>query len=139
MESQGQSIKIRPSFFPYGVLLGITFALLLGIASFLPLLSYQEARRAVIIQETFLSHSAIPKYNGEPYFTKPPLHTWLSIPFYALGNIINQETFFLRLPSFLSYFLVIYLLYLISQKDILKNPFEHLYSLFLLSFLKFHL
>lgn len=121
MEPQGQSIKIRPSFFPYGVLLGITFALLLGIASFLPLLSYQEARRAVIIQETFLSHSAIPKYNGEPYFTKPPLHTWLSIPFYALGNIINQETFFLRLPSFLSYFLVIYLLYLISQKDILKT------------------
>lgn len=100
-----------------------SFLFLLGISTLFPLLSYQEARRAVIIQETFIFHSFIPTFNGEPYFTKPPLHTWLSLLFYALGHLLHKEIFFLRLLSFLSYFAIIYLLYLLSQKKIFQKPF----------------
>lgn len=111
----------RSPYLLYGGFLILTLFILLTISCYLPLLSYQEARRAVIIQETFLFHSPIPKFNGEPYFTKPPLHTWISIPFYALGKITKQEIFFLRLLSFLSYFCIIYFIYLFLQKNISKT------------------
>ncbi len=111
----------RPPDLLYAGFLLLTFIILLIIAGFLPLLSYQEARRAIIIQETFLSHSLIPQFNGEPYFTKPPLHTWLSFPFFALGKITQQEIFFMRLLSFLSYFGAIYFIYLFSQKNFSKT------------------
>lgn len=102
------------------LLLAVFFFLFL-LSFFLPLLSYQEARRAIIIQETYLFKSLIPLLNGEPYFTKPPLYTWLSLPFYALGNLFKQEIFFLRLPSFLSYLFTAYLIYLLCHKNLLKS------------------
>lgn len=110
------------------LILLVPIFILLGISFQLPLLSYQEARRAVIIQETFLSQSLIPMFNGEPYFTKPPLHTWISLPFYAIGLLIHQEIPALRLLSFLCYFGIIFLIYLLSQ----KNPFKTLLTTFIL-------
>ncbi len=97
------------------------FLTFLVLSYFLPLLSLQEARRAVIIQETFLSKSLIPTFNGEPYFTKPPLHTYLSLPFYALGKLLSREIFFMRLLSLGSYLLSAYLVYLICQRDLKRT------------------
>lgn len=97
------------------------FLTFLVLSYFLPLLSLQEARRAVIIQETFLSKSILPTFNGEPYFTKPPLHTYLSLPFYALGRFLSKEIFFMRLLSLGSYLFSAYLIYLICRRDLTKT------------------
>ncbi|MFN3567521.1 MAG: ArnT family glycosyltransferase [Caldimicrobium sp.] len=91
------------------------------ISYFLPLLSYQEARRAVIIQESFLSKSLIPTLNGKPYFTNSPLHTWISLIFYGLGAILKAELFGIRVLSIISYILMSYLIYLIQKRDALKT------------------
>ncbi len=99
----------------------LSIILLIFISSSLPLLSYQEARRAIIIQETFLFKNLIPTFNGEPYLTKPPLHTYLSLPFFALGKFLGKEIFFLRLVSFLSYFILILSLYFILKRDLWKT------------------
>lgn len=113
--------------FYFGIFLGILLLFLL-ISYYLPLLSYQEARRAVIIQETYLNSSLLPTYNGSPYFTKPPLYIWLSLPFYGLGIFLNNELFGIRLLSLLSYSLIAYLIYLIQKKD----PQKTLLSLLIL-------
>ncbi|MFN3921943.1 MAG: ArnT family glycosyltransferase, partial [Caldimicrobium sp.] len=91
--------------------------LFLFLSYFLPLLSYQEARRAVIIQESFLNQSLLPTYNGIPYFTKPPLHIWISLPFYGLGILFKNELFGMRLLSILSYIFIAYVIYLIHKKE----------------------
>lgn len=95
--------------------------LFLFLSYFLPLLSYQEARRAVIIQESFLNQSLLPTYNGIPYFTKPPLHIWISLPFYGLGILFKNEVFGMRLLSILSYIFIAYIIYLIHKKEIEKT------------------
>jgi len=105
----------------YLIFLIFALLLLLFLSKTFPLLSFQEARRAVIIQGTYLSKTFIQSFNGEPYFTKPPLHTYLSLPFYALGKALHEEIFFLRLPSFLSYFLIFLLLYFIHRRDLLRT------------------
>jgi len=112
----------------YLVILIFALLLLLFLSKTFPLLSFQEARRAVIIQETYLSKSLIQSFNGEPYFTKPPLHTYLSLPFFALGKVLHEEVFFLRLSSFLSYFFIFLLIYLIHRRDL----FRTLLTLFIL-------
>jgi 4-amino-4-deoxy-L-arabinose transferase-like glycosyltransferase len=116
-----KKVNFTLKFNPY-VIFGIFSLMMLLVASFwLPLLSYQEAKRAVIIQETYLSKTLFPKFNEVPYFTKPPLHTWLSLPFYAIGSLFNQEIFALRLLSFLAIGLLLYLLYLFSQRKLSKT------------------
>ncbi len=111
--------------FPYKFYLGLLFFLFLFFiftSYFLPLLSYQEARKAVIIQESFIKRSLIPSYNGEPYFTKPPLHTWISLIFYTIGcNNPKMKLFAMRLVSILSYLLIGYLIYLLHKKNILNT------------------
>lgn len=104
------------------------FLFLIIFSYFLPLLSYQEARRVVITQETFSGSLLIPTFNGEPYFTKPPLYTWISLTFYGLGIIFSKEVFFLRLISLGSYMILSYVIYLILKKDLIKT----LISLFIL-------
>ncbi|MFN3505717.1 MAG: ArnT family glycosyltransferase [Caldimicrobium sp.] len=107
---------------PAGYLL--LFAILISfliISYFLPLLSYQEARRAVIIQESFLNKSIVPTLNGEPYFTEPPLHIWISFLFYGIAGIFKAELFGMRLVSIISYLLIAYLIYLIQKRDTLKT------------------
>ncbi|MCS7149127.1 MAG: glycosyltransferase family 39 protein [Caldimicrobium sp.] len=105
----------------YFILLSSILLALITLSFFLPLLSYQEARRIVIVQEGFLRLSLIPTFNGEPYFTKPPLYTWISLPFFAIGYPWGGEIFTMRLISILCYVGVSYLLYLILKKDIRKT------------------
>ncbi len=112
----------------YFLIFLIAFLILFIFSYFLPLLSYQEARKAVIIKETYYGNFLIPTYNSEPYFTKPPLHTWVSLPFYALGHIFSSEVFLMRLVSFLSYTLTGFIIYKIQKKDLFKT----LLSLFIL-------
>lgn len=112
----------------YYLILGLIFLILCLLSLTFPLLSFQEARRAVLIQESFLNHSLVPTYNGEPYFTKPPLHMWLSLPFFAMGYPLGLEISFLRLLSFLSYGITLYFLYLICERD----PRKTLLSLLIL-------
>ncbi len=104
------------------------FTLLIGIflsffiiSYFLPLLSYQEARRALLIQESYLMSFPLQTYNGEPYFTKPPLHTWISLLFYSIGSKLGIEVFAMRLPSLLSYLFIAYILYLLYKKNLSKT------------------
>ncbi len=104
------------------------FLCLIIFSYFLPLLSYQEARRVVITQETFLGSLLIPTFNEEPYFTKPPLYTWISLPFYGLGIIFSEEVFFLRFISLGSYVILSCVIYFILKKD----PIKTLISLFIL-------
>lgn len=118
-------MDIRKSFF----LLFLIFLIFLGSIFLFPIFSYQEARRVVIIQEAFLNHSLIPTFNGEPYFTKPPLYTWLGLIFFSFGKIFGLEVAFLRIFSILCYLLTAYLLYLILKKD-LKRTLLTLFILF---------
>jgi len=109
--------KYRKTFF---ILFFVLFILLV-FSYFLPLLSYQEAQKAVIVQETYYGNFFIPTYNGEPYFTKPPFYTWISLPFYAIGHAFSSEIFFLRLVSILSYILVGFIIYKLQKKDLFKS------------------
>jgi len=90
---------------------------ILVLAYFQPLSSYQEAKTAFIVKETAQSSSFVPTYNGKPYFTAPPLYTWISIPFYKiLSNLPGGDTFALRLVSILSYiFLLLCLSFLYEE------------------------
>ncbi|MFN4197355.1 MAG: ArnT family glycosyltransferase, partial [Caldimicrobium sp.] len=117
--NQGELNNTSLKYF-YFLLFAIFFSLLI-ISYFLPLLSYQEARRAVIIQESFLFKSLVPTLNGEPYFTKPPLHIWISLIFYGIGAILKAELFGMRVLSIISYILMSYLIYLIQKRDALKT------------------
>lgn len=109
-------------------ILFISFFILVIVSYFFPLLSYQEARRTVIIKETYYGNFFIPTYNGNPYFTKPPLHTWISLPFYALGCIFSSEIFLIRLVSLLSYIFLGFIIYKLQKRD----SFKTLLTLFIL-------
>lgn len=127
-------MKYCKKFFCIFVLVLLIF---LVFSYFLPILSYQEARRVVITKETWYGNFFIPTYNGEPYFTKPPLYTWISIPFFALGNLFSSEIFFLRLISFLSYLLTAFILYELQKRDPLKTILSFLILFSSFRFLSF--
>ncbi len=99
----------------------LALSAILILSYYLPLTSYQEARRAVIIQETYHGHLLIPTYNGKPYFTKPPFFTWVSLPFFAIGHFFSFEIFSLRMVSILSYILIAFIIYKLQKKDSLKT------------------
>ncbi len=81
---------------------------------FLPITSLQEARRAELVQEAVkLGHWLIPSLNGEPYVTKPPLHTWLAAALAKLGGLSAP---ILRLPSGLSALGVAWLIFRLAQR-----------------------
>ena len=76
----------------------------------IPVLSTNEARRMVIVQEmTSNSEWLIPTMNGQLYVTKPPLYPWLAALFAALFQSTAEGV--LRLPSVLSAMAVAGLLY----------------------------
>ncbi len=102
-------------------LLFLALLAILILSYYLPLTSYQEARRAVIIQETYYGNFLIPTYNGKPYFTKPPFFTWISLPFFAIGHLFSFEIFSLRMVSILSYILIAFIIYKLQKKDSLKT------------------
>lgn len=107
----------------------LIFLILLIFSFFLPPLSYQEIKRAVIVQEAYSGNVLFPTYNGIPYLTKPPLYTWVSLPFYTLGKISSNEIFFLRIFSIFCYVLLSYFIYLFWKKDFFKT-FVTLFILF---------
>ncbi|HEU4708188.1 MAG TPA: glycosyltransferase family 39 protein [Methylophilaceae bacterium] len=71
--------------------------LLWGLGS-IPLLSYNEARRALSTASMFTSGDwLLPRLNGELYLTKPPLFYWLEASASLVAGSVNEWT--LRLPS----------------------------------------
>ncbi|HQQ63674.1 MAG TPA: glycosyltransferase family 39 protein [Pseudomonadales bacterium] len=85
------------------------FIVLYGLGS-LPLLSLNEARRAIPIAGMFSSGNwLLPYLNGELYIDKPPLFYWVSLFFAVIFQSVNEWIF--RLPSALSALLVIYASY----------------------------
>ncbi len=90
----------------------VTSALFLftwGIWS-VPLLSHNEARRLVVLQEMIASHQwLIPTKNGHYYFEKPPLFYWSGIFFSLIFHSTSEWV--LRLPSALAALFVTAFLY----------------------------
>jgi 4-amino-4-deoxy-L-arabinose transferase-like glycosyltransferase len=85
------------------------FIALYGLGS-LPLLSLNEARRAVPIAGMFNNGNwLLPYLNGELYIDKPPLFYWASLLFAAIFRTVNE--WIIRLPSALSALLIIYCSY----------------------------
>ncbi|HQA03873.1 MAG TPA: hypothetical protein PKZ17_03935 [Thermodesulfovibrio thiophilus] len=109
------------------VLILVIISIIIIKSYFQPIEPYQEARKALIAKETSNGSFWFPTYNGVPYCTKPPLSTWISIPFFKLFSFLeNGEVFSLRLVSIFCYILLAISLYIFLEKDLNK---------FILSFL----
>ena len=68
-----------------------------GLGS-IPLLSYNEARRAIPVSNMFTTGDwLLPRLNGELYLTKPPLLYWMGAMFSHLLGTANEWA--VRLPS----------------------------------------
>jgi len=96
------------------MLLSVT--LLLGAAVFfwglgdLPLLTYNEARRAVPAANMVANGDwLLPELNGELYITKPPLIYWAAAATSYLFGVVNEWT--VRIPSALSAAAIAFLAY----------------------------
>ncbi|WP_263769787.1 ArnT family glycosyltransferase [Propionivibrio soli] len=71
-----------------------------GLGS-IPLLSYNEARRAIPTSGMLVSGDwLLPRVNGELYLSKPPLLYWIAAAFSWLSGSVSEWT--VRLPSALS-------------------------------------
>ncbi|BBL72493.1 ArnT family glycosyltransferase [Methylogaea oryzae] len=89
----------------------------LGIALWglgdIPLLSLNEARRAVPIQEMLASGDwLLPRLNGQLYITKPPLFYWLGAAVAALSGGAGEWA--VRLPSALAALAVLWGVYRVA-------------------------
>lgn len=97
--------NLLPSDTTWNYLLLVTIAgsvliYLWGIWS-VPVLSHNEARRMVVVQEMLANQDyLIPTMNGHLYVTKPPLFYWVSLVFVFLFNSTAEWVF--RLPCALS-------------------------------------
>ncbi|MBX6422838.1 glycosyltransferase family 39 protein [Thermosulfurimonas sp. F29] len=81
---------------------------------FLPLTSVQEARRAEIVQEAVkFGHWLLPYLNGEPYVTKPPLHTWVAG---FISWLCGTGEAVLRLPSLLFAGALLFVTFLLARR-----------------------
>ncbi|MDR0775994.1 MAG: glycosyltransferase family 39 protein [Azonexus sp.] len=90
--------------------------LLIGLVCFfwglgnIPLLSLNEARRAIPTQAMFASGDwLLPQLNGELYLTKPPLLYWLTTATSHLFGNVNEWS--VRLPSALAAAVVVFAAY----------------------------
>jgi 4-amino-4-deoxy-L-arabinose transferase-like glycosyltransferase len=85
---------------------------------FEPPSSYQELRRAILVKENIENFKFFQTYNGEPYFTKPPLYTWLASIFVKPFSSDPEGIIFpLRVFSILCYTLLFLSLIEFHQKD----------------------
>ncbi|MCK8601470.1 ArnT family glycosyltransferase [Desulfoferrobacter suflitae] len=76
----------------------------------IPILSHNEARRMIVVQEMIAGHNwLLPTLNGQPYLAKPPLFYWLAGILTSLFHTTSEWV--MRLPSALSAFAVTWLLY----------------------------
>lgn len=96
------------------VLLTITI-FIVGIGN-IPLLSFNEARRAIPISN-IVSHGdwLIPRINGEMYVTKPPLLYWLSAIASIAINDVNEWS--VRIVSALSATATAWLVFVYARKN----------------------
>ena len=85
---------------------------------FEPPSSYQELKRAILVKENVRDFKVFQTYNGEPYFTKPPLYTWLASVFVKPFSSTPEGMIFpLRVFSVLCYVLLFLSLIKFHQKD----------------------
>lgn len=94
---------------------------LVGVAVFfwglgsLPLLSFNEARRAIPAANMIVDGDwLLPKLNGELYITKPPFLYWVSAMIAQLFGTVNEWT--ARLPSALSAFATAMLVFVFAKR-----------------------
>ncbi|MDR2219036.1 MAG: glycosyltransferase family 39 protein [Methylobacillus sp.] len=114
---------------PPRLLLWLT--LLLGIVCFfwglgaIPLLSYNEARRAIPTQVMFASGDwLLPQLNGELYIAKPPLLYWLTTTTSHLFGQVNEWS--VRLPSALAALATVFAAYRYALRRI--GPWAALFT-----------
>ncbi|QER41457.1 hypothetical protein F1847_01385 [Thermodesulfobacterium sp. TA1] len=100
------------------VVLGLAILSFLVLSFFQPPTSYQELRRAILVKENIRDFKFFQTYNGEPYFTKPPLYTWLasvwSKPFSSTPEML---VFALRAFSIFCYALLFFFIVKFYQKN----------------------
>jgi len=94
----------------------ILFFLLNNLNS-LAISRWDEYTNIKVVEET--GHSFELKYNGEPFFEKPPLWHFLT-SFIASGGVENPASY--RLISAISGFIIIILTFLITYKKFGKTP-----------------
>lgn len=85
-----------------------------GLGS-IPLLSFNEARRAVPVREMLQAGDwLIPTLNGQLYISKPPLFYWLA----AIPAVLSGSTseWVVRLPSALAAVLVVWMTYRVVRR-----------------------
>lgn len=84
-----------------------------------PLVDADEATYAQVVVDTMRSGDIFSlKKFGDPWFAKPPLYFWLTMP---LIKIFGTNEIVFRLPSILFAILALWLIYLITKK-LTKNP-----------------
>ncbi len=80
-----------------------------------PLLSFNEARRAVPVAGMYQTHNwLLPYLNGELYIDKPPLFYWAALLCAKLFAVVNEWT--LRLPSALAALATLWMTYRTTAK-----------------------
>uniref|UniRef100_A0A7V5XH16 Glycosyltransferase RgtA/B/C/D-like domain-containing protein n=1 Tax=Thermodesulfobacterium geofontis TaxID=1295609 RepID=A0A7V5XH16_9BACT len=100
------------------LVLSLTVLVILVFSFFQPPSSYQELRRAILVKENARDFKVFQTYNGEPYFTKPPLYTWLASVFVKPFSSTPEGMIFpLRVFSVLCYVLLFLSLIRFYQKD----------------------
>jgi 4-amino-4-deoxy-L-arabinose transferase-like glycosyltransferase len=109
------------------------------VFSFLqPPLSYQELRRAILVKETVKDFKIFQTYNGEPYFTKPPLYTWIaSVWSKPFSSNPDNLIFGLRCFSVVCYIILFLLFIKFFNKDWQSAFFSLIMLLANLRFLSF--
>ncbi len=100
------------------LVLNLTILATLMFSFFEPPSSYQELRRATLVKENIENFKFFQTYNGEPYFTKPPLYTWLASVFVKPFSSTPEGIIFpLRVFSIFCYILLFLSLIRFYQKD----------------------
>ena len=103
------------------VLVSLIAAITIAILGFLDVveLRAEEPRRAEIALEMVQSADAVAlKLNGETYYNKPPLSTWITAGLMKLTG--NYGDTIARLPGAISFFLFGFLWFKISKKYLAK-------------------
>jgi 4-amino-4-deoxy-L-arabinose transferase-like glycosyltransferase len=87
----------------------------------IPILSHDEARRMVVVQEMMRNHNwLLPTLNGRPYLTKPPLYYWCAG---VLATLLQSTAeWVLRLPSALAALAVTWLTFAHARRTLGLGP-----------------
>jgi 4-amino-4-deoxy-L-arabinose transferase-like glycosyltransferase len=89
-----------------------------------PLLSFNEGRRAVPVQEMLSGDWLVPTLNGERYLSKPPLFYWCALVIAKVAG--STAEWVVRLPSALAGFATTWLAFAIVRK--IAGPWPALFT-----------